>query len=78
MEDMTELRRRIDDIDDRIFELFVERTDTAEEIGRYKKANGLRVYDRTRERAKVADVTSKVPDDLKTYSQVLMELLMEA
>jgi len=78
MEDMTGLRLQIDDIDDKIFELFNERADAAERIGRYKKANGLRVYDRTRERAKVADATSKVPDDLRTYAQVLMELLMEA
>ena len=69
---MTELRLQMDDIDDKIFELFNERADVAERIGQYKRANGVRVYDRTRERTKVADATSKVPDDLKTYAQVLM------
>ena len=78
MDDMTELRLQMDDIDDKIFELFNERADVAERIGQYKRANGVRVYDRTRERTKVADATSKVPDDLKTYAQVLMELLMDA
>jgi len=40
MDDMTELRLQMDDIDDKIFKLFNERADVAERIGQYKRANG--------------------------------------
>lgn len=50
----------------------------ATQIGAYKRKHGLKVYDPTRERQKVADAAGRVPEELRTYAQVLMELLMEA
>ena len=78
MSDLMELRERMDEIDSRIFELFVERCATSEEIGEFKRANNLRVYDPAREREKVLSAASQVPEDMRTHAQVLMELLMEA
>ena len=78
MKELSELRQDIDRIDTQLFELFSERVDVAREIGEYKRERGLRVFDPTRERQKVADAGSRVPDELRTYAQVLMELLMEA
>ena len=45
MMDMNELRSQIDNIDDQLVKLFVERMDIAEKIGAYKKANNLPVFD---------------------------------
>ena len=78
MAELSELRQRIDEIDARIFELFAERTGVAEEVAAYKRESGMRIFDPSRERAKVADAAERVPEDLATYAQVLMELLMEA
>ena len=78
MAELSDLRQQIDAIDSQIFELFSERTDVAEKVAAYKRENGLRIFDPTRERAKVADAAERVPEDLSTYAQVLMELLMEA
>ena len=78
MAELSELRQRIDEIDASIFELFAERTGVAEEVAAYKRESGMRIFDPSRERAKVADAAERVPKDLATYAQVLMELLMEA
>lgn len=78
MAELYELRQDIDKIDRQILSLFAERTQVAEAIAEYKRVNNLKIYDRNRERQKVADAASQVPEDLHTYAQVLMELLMEA
>ena len=78
MAELSDLRQRIDEIDSQIFQLFAERTEVAEEVAAYKRETGMRIFDPSRERAKVADAAERVPEDLSTYAQVLMELLMEA
>nr|WP_075576662.1 bifunctional chorismate mutase/prephenate dehydratase [Olsenella timonensis] len=78
MAELSDLRQQIDRIDARIFELFEERAGVSEEVAAYKREHGLRVFDPARERAKVADAAARVPEDLATHAQVLMELLMEA
>lgn len=78
MAELPELRQEIDRIDAEIFRLFSERAKTSEGIAAYKREHGMRVFDPVRERAKVADAAERAPEDLRTYAQVLMELLMEA
>ena len=78
MAELGELRQEIDRIDRQIFSLFTQRAEVAEDVAAYKREHGLRVFDPTRERAKVADAERRVPEELATYAQVLMELLMEA
>ncbi|HIZ46356.1 MAG TPA: chorismate mutase [Candidatus Olsenella pullistercoris] len=78
MAELSELRQEIDRIDSEIFRLFDERARVAEGVAAYKREHGLRVFDPVRERAKVTDAADRAPQDLRTYAQVLMELLMEA
>lgn len=78
MAELSELRQEIDRIDAEIFRLFSERAEVSGDVAAYKREHGMRVFDPTRERAKVADAASRAPEDLATYAQVLMELLMEA
>ena len=78
MAELSDLRQRIDEIDSQIFQLFAERTMVAEDVAAYKRESGMRIFDPVRERAKVADAAERVPEDLATYAQVMMELLMEA
>lgn len=78
MKELSELRADIDRIDSQIFELFGERAEVAADVAEYKRAHGKRVFDPVRERQKIADAAGRVPADLSTYGQVMMELLMEA
>ena len=78
MAELSELRQEIDRIDAEIFRLFSERAEVSGDVAAYKREHGMRVFDPARERAKVADASSRAPEDLATYAQVLMELLMEA
>ncbi len=78
MQGLPELRQEIDRIDTQIFSLFAERADVAVAIGEIKRAEGRPVFDPNRERQKIQDAAGRVPEELKTYAQVLMQLLMEA
>ena len=78
MPELGELRQQIDQIDSQIFSLFAERARVSEGVAAYKREHGLRVFDPARERQKVASAAAAAPEDLATYAQVLMELLMEA
>jgi chorismate mutase/prephenate dehydratase len=78
MSDIQELREQIDHIDSQIIDLFKQRMDTAAQIGAYKRANHKPVLDRSRERKVLAHAADQVPEELKSYTQVLMSTLMEA
>ena len=77
MQDLSEIRKRIDVIDTQICDLFSQRMQCTHEVAEYKRANNKPVLDRGRERAKLADVASKVAEPLRDYSQVLFNLIME-
>ena len=77
MEDLTTLRKELDDIDKRILDLFARRMDCSERVAEYKRAEGLAVLDRARERAKLNSIYSAAPDELKDYSTLLFSTLLE-
>lgn len=77
MEDLTHIRENIDTIDAQICKLFAQRMACTQEVARYKQAHHMAVLDRGREREKLADVATQVPDELSDYTQVLFNLIME-
>ena len=77
MQDLSEIRSRIDAIDTQICDLFAQRMECTHEVAEFKRASGKPILDRGRERAKLADVGQKVPEKLRDYSQVLFSLIME-
>ena len=78
MEELEDIRRDIDRIDSEIVRLFLERMDCAERVADYKAAHGLPVLDRSRERALLAQRAGQVPPEMRTYVEVLFQLLIEA
>lgn len=74
---LEELRREIDQVDDRLVELFQTRMQVAAEIAEYKAAAGLPVLQPAREREKLADVAEKSGEEMQSYTQVLYSLLFE-
>lgn len=63
MKDLGLLREEIDAIDRRLVELFEERMQIAENVARYKLANGKEVFDKERELAKLKAVRSQAQDE---------------
>ncbi|MCR5502949.1 MAG: chorismate mutase [Lachnospiraceae bacterium] len=65
--DLTELRGKIDEVDDRILSLFLERMELSREVAEYKQKNNLPVLNRTRER----EILKKVMEqsgDMREYA----------
>ena len=77
MATLEELRKDIDRIDKQIVELYEARMDCCKAVGDYKIINGKKVFDRQREREKIARVTEVVQDDFyRKGAQELFEQLM--
>ena len=64
---LDEIRNEIDTVDDELTKLFYKRMKLAAEVAEYKKENAMGVYDPARERKKLADISAKLPDELKEY-----------
>lgn len=75
--DLTELRQKIDAIDDQLVALFGERMEVAEKIAEYKKDNDLPISQPARERAKLQDVAKKAQPGMENYTRVLYSMLFE-
>lgn len=78
MPNLTECRERLDRIDTRISELFLERMDVARDVAAYKLEHGMPVLDRTREQDIVHRAMDRVPPELASYAAEIQETLMAA
>ena len=78
MQDLTDIRQRINLIDEQISALFLERMEAAADVAEYKRATGKPVFDRTRERENIARAAERVPFNLASYAATLESVLMEA
>lgn len=67
MYDLQELRGEIDAIDREIVRLFEDRMRVSTEIGRYKIENGRKVFDKERERQKIAAVKELAHGDFNRH-----------
>ena len=74
---LEELRERLDEIDGQLVDLYEKRMKVCEEVGEYKVKAGRKVFDRQREKEKLADVASRVTGDFnKKGIQELYQQLM--
>lgn len=77
METMDKLVERLDEIDEQMTTLFEERMDVCEQVADYKIKNGLKVFDKTKETAKLRSVVEKGTTELnKKGIKELYEQLM--
>ena len=74
---LEECRQKIDKIDDKMSDLFKERMDIAKDVADYKKANGMNVLNREREREIIERMTKKTGDDLAIYTKVFYNTLFD-
>ena len=79
MDDIDDLRERIDSIDDELLRLFNERAKLALEIGRMKKDQGLPIHMPSREEQIIMRVQQENPGPLspisvaRLYQQLIQE-----
>lgn len=79
MASLEELRERLDEIDGQLVDLYEKRMKVCEEVGEYKVKAGRKVFDRQREKEKLADVASRVTGDfnkkgIQEFYQQLMSM----
>lgn len=75
--DIQELRKQINDIDEQMVKSFADRMHVALEIAKYKKENGLPVFDPARERDVLNKQTSAVGEDLAMYVKLLYNTIFD-
>ncbi len=76
MMELSEIRSRIDTVDDQMLSLFLERMALSEEVAAYKQAHNLPLLNRQREREILADVGEKAGDK-EQYAYRLFSTLFE-
>lgn len=72
-----ELRKKIDELDDKIAELYLERQRTVREIGEEKARTHAAVLDPAREKKIIARVTKQADDEQKIYLKRVFETILE-
>lgn len=72
METLQELRGQLDEIDAQIVDLYQKRMDICGKVGEFKISAGRKVFDKQREKEKLAAVTADVEDEF--YKKGLVEL----
>ena len=74
--ELSEIREKIDAVDDRLLQLFLERMALAEEVAAYKNEHHLPILNKQREREVLAKVTEKAGDK-ERYAYHLYSTLFE-
>ncbi|MBQ4409232.1 MAG: chorismate mutase, partial [Firmicutes bacterium] len=75
--ELKDYREKINGIDEQMVKLFEERMEISAEIAKYKKENGLPIFDGARERSKLKSVNEQLPEHLQDYGLSLYSLLMD-
>ena len=75
--DLSEYRKQLDRIDEKMLGLFTERMKIASEIAEYKRENDLPVLDLKREKEKLTKIEEMSPEEFSDYSFTLFSMVME-
>ena len=68
MDKLSEARKKINDIDAKMAQLFAERMEAVKTVAEYKKENGLPVTDSAREAEVISKASGLIDDDeLRSY-----------
>ena len=74
--ELSEIRKKIDTVDDQLLKLFLERMDLAEEVAAYKNEHHLPILNKERERAVLSRVTEQ-SGEKERYAYHLFSTLFE-
>jgi len=77
MEEIIKLREQIDQIDDKIVDLYAQRMAISKQIGIEKNKTNSAVADNNREKSIINRVTSKVDDEIKVYTKQVFNTMFD-
>ncbi len=69
--ELSEIRRKIDALDDTLVRTFLERMQVCADVAAYKKEHGMPVLDAARERSKLAGLLTDCPEEMQPYLSAL-------
>ncbi len=75
--DLTEIREKIDSIDEQLVQLFCQRMALSAKVADYKKANQMPIFVPAREREILQSVSAKAGPEMANYTRVLYSMLFE-
>ncbi len=75
--DIQDLRKEIDQTDEKLVELFAKRMEISAKIANYKKENNLPVFVPAREREKLKQVGELAGSHMENYTRVLYSMMFE-
>lgn len=71
------MRKKIDEIDDKLLVLFKERLEVSKKIGLLKKKHNMKIFDPQREQEIIDSCTQNVSEDEKMYIEKFLRNLMD-
>ena len=71
------MRKKIDEIDDKLLLLFKERLEVSKKIGLLKKKHNMKIFDSQREQEIIDNCTQNVNEDEKIYIEKFLRNLMD-
>ena len=71
------MRKKIDEIDDKLLALFKERLEVSKKIGLLKKKYKMEIFDPQREQEIIDDCTQNISEDEKLYVEKFLRNLMD-
>lgn len=74
---LNDYRAELDAADAALYAAFIKRMELSSEIGKYKLAHDLAIYDPAREEAKLAAIAKTADREFATYLQRLYKTLAE-
>ncbi len=75
--DLSNIRAKIDKIDDQILDLFLERMELASDVAKYKAANNMVVFQSDREKFIIDNVKSNSPEAMRKSAAFLFMNIMD-
>lgn len=75
--DLSEIRKKIDAIDDKMLDLFIERMNLATDVAKYKAANNMVVFQSDREKFIIDSVKENSPEELRKSAAFLFMNIMD-
>ena len=71
------MRKKIDEIDDKLLALFKERLEVSKKIGLLKKKYKMEIFDPQREKEIIDGCTQNISEDEKVYVEKFLRNLMD-
>lgn len=75
--DLKQARTKIDEVDQQLLQLFIQRMQAVEQVAAYKKENNLPIFNSTREEEIISAMAAKSPSHIAEYVKSFFTNLME-